>query len=487
MIDYEQQEIHSLQIGHSSSELEAQIKSLNENQCKVFSFVKEHYTSGNSSPLYTFITGGAGVGKSYLLQVLVAWLRLCTAKISESDPVILCAPTGIAARNIGGVTVHSAFKLPVQHGKEPAYKDLSPQGLQEIRKKFRMIHTVVIDEISMISAKTLAFISDRLCAIKDKEEPFGGVSVILFGDLYQLRPVRGSYVFACKELWHLFIPHFLTENVRQIENSTYANMLNRIRQGIIQETDITLLKQRQIDIKELNIISNLLHIYPTRKQVENHDHDQQEKLCNNYLTISASHFFSDSDISPGMQASDSYIPKDDRLAGGLPLLLRLSKKTPVMLLRNLYTEQGLVNGAMGVVEDFEINSETGHPTVVYVKFNDPSIGQLIQLQNHSNAIAIEMICQEYMYKGRFITREQFPLMPCWACTVHKVQGISLDKAVLSIGKEIFDCGQTYVALSRIRTLAGLYIEKLSPSSIRASATVKDEYIRLYNLTHSTNL
>ena len=458
---YDEQQIHSIHVGVTMSDLENQIASLNKNQLTVFTAIKNHYVQNiyqNKKAFHGFITGGAGVGKSYLLQVLVDWLRLCTARTTNSDPVILTAPTGIAARNIRGITVHSAFKLPVQHGREPDYRDLSSTSLQQLRKQFIHIHTVVIDEISMISSKTFTFINDRLCAIKDSDEPFGGLNVILFGDLYQLRPVNGHYVFKCVELWHLFHPYFLTQNVRQQNNVTYAAILNRIRLGLAETKNVTILKQKQKSAKELEKYSNLLHIYPTRAQVEEFNLKQQNKLNQNHITVVAQHYFSESDITPGLQAPKTLIPEDDRKAGGLPYHLHLSKHTRVMLLRNLYTEQGLVNGAMGQVQDIEIDDESGLPSVVFVKFNDSTIGKVLQIKSHSDAIAIEQITQEYLYKGRFMIREQFPLIPCWACTIHKVQGLSLECAVISIGNKIFNCGQTYVALSRIKSLDGLHIE-----------------------------
>jgi len=118
-----------------------------------------------------------------------------TASFIGSNPVLVCGPTGMSARNIHGKTLHSALKLPVQHGSEPSYKELSSKTLQELRSLYRSVHTLVIDEISMVSSQTLVYIHRRLAAIKGNDDFFGGLNVILIGDFHQLKPVQfGIYL-----------------------------------------------------------------------------------------------------------------------------------------------------------------------------------------------------------------------------------------------------------------------------------------------------
>jgi len=174
------------------------------------------------------------------------------------------------------------------------------------------------------------------------------------------------------------------------------------------------------------------------------------------------------------------IPEDDREAGGLPRILKVSKGTRIMLIRNINTPEGLVNGAMGYVEYVEID-EHDNVMKIYVLFDDQEVGKHFQVSSKQNSIPIEPISQEYHYNGRMIIREQFPLMPCWACTIHKVQGATLDKAAISLGREVFERGMAYVALSRVKCLSGLYLLKFDASKICPSQKALNEYIRLRNL------
>ena len=133
-------------------------------------------------------------------------------KHAGTNPVIVSAPTGVVARNVNGYTLHSVFKLPVQRGYEPECHELSPLNLKRLSALFKDVHTLVIDEISMVSAKVFTHIHQRLCAISDTNIPMGGFNIILFGDFFHLRPVRGRYVFTNTVLWPLFTPFILTIN-----------------------------------------------------------------------------------------------------------------------------------------------------------------------------------------------------------------------------------------------------------------------------------
>lgn len=152
-------------------------------------FLKSHYQSkkpdGSYSQKCIFITRGAGVGKSFLIKIIIEWLRCCTSNISGVDPVMICAPTGTAAKNINGKTLHNALRLPVQHGKEAKYLEVSAKVLKMLRQIYNNIHTFIIDEISMVSAKTLENIHRRLSTIKNCNNPFGNVNMIVVGDFYQ--------------------------------------------------------------------------------------------------------------------------------------------------------------------------------------------------------------------------------------------------------------------------------------------------------------
>lgn len=205
----------------------------------------------------------------------------------------------------------------------------------------------------------LTFISRRLSEISDNNLPFGGYNVITVGDFFQLRPVKGNFAFENILLWRLFEPFFLTENMRQNANATFFNLLNRVRFGLPSELDITILKSRLI--RESTDYENMLHSFPLRKQVEQYNNHLLSKIGTNIISISASHYFSQSDQNALASVDSNYIPTDDRLAGGLCNILQIAINARVMLIRNIHTESGLVNGAMGTISD--ISYETRMDTL----------------------------------------------------------------------------------------------------------------------------
>ena len=175
------------------------------------------------------------------------------------------------------------------------------------------------------------------------------------------------------------------------------------------------------------------------------------------------------------------IPEDDRDVGGLHYMLIVSKGTRVMLLRNLCTAYGLINGAEGTVVEIITNNVTGIIQFINVQFDDLQERiPLVACQNNGS-VAISRYKQEFMSNGRLIVREMFPLTPCWAATVHKVQGLSLQSAVISLDQNIFQHGQAYVALSRVFSLEQLQLLTICFDKITADPEVVNEYLRLYEI------
>ena len=182
--------------------------------------------------------------------------------------------------------------------------------------------------------------------------------------------------------------------------------------------------------------------------------------------------------------SEEQIPPDDRNAGGMPHTLRLSVGSRIMLLRNIFTSQGLVNGALGKIEAVEYSNSLpasrNIPARIFIIFDDPSVGAVLQQPLHHNAIAIEPCDQEYFYKGRCVIRRQFPLNLAWAVTIHRSQGASLDKVYCDLGAGIFEHGMAYVAMSRVRTLQGLHLYKFCPAKVTANPKVIKFYAEIQN-------
>ena len=189
---------------------------------KVFSHNRRRVLIINSTDqLLLFVTGGAGVGKSFLIRLIKE--MLIRTQQQHQNPVLLTAPTDTTL--VHGVTVHSAVSLPVEHRRSATYV---PLKAEKLRMKFKDIDYVIIDEISMVSCHNFNFVRKRLCEIKitacDPTILFGGLSLIVFGDLFQLKPVHGSYIFDTRKpesyLWQRFDVNFLTTNHRQAEDRT---------------------------------------------------------------------------------------------------------------------------------------------------------------------------------------------------------------------------------------------------------------------------
>ena len=468
-------EWHNLVSGLSNDQsLEDKISSLTGDQMKVFNYVRtKTYQKGDAYQIY--ISGGAGVGKSFLIEVLVHFFKLCSSHFAGSEPVLVCAPTGIAAHNVRGHTIHSLLKIPVLHQNEfqAKFMELPASQLVKLRQKFCSVQTLIIDEISMVSNEMLDFIHRRLTAIKQNSLPFGGLNVVAVGDFHQLRPVKSAFAFENRELWTLFKPFFLRQNMRQLQDLSYAQLLNRARIGCLTSNDIELLRQRLV-LPDSVQDPQILHIFPTLEKVHEHNIKMQSRIPHEQYCFTATHRFSDHDIKPDDIVTDDMIPEDDRDAGGLPLNVWLSVGTKVMLLRNINVQYGLVNGAIGTVSHIDMSVQ---PPSVSVKFFNANVP--LTLLNPDGSVEIPYYNQEFLVNGRFIVRTNLPVTPCWGLSIHKVQSLSLDAAVVHIGSSVFTHGQAYVALSRVKTLANLYLAAFCPSKLTSDPKVIAEYLRLH--------
>ncbi len=468
---------------------------------EVFSHNRSRIVDNSTDQLLLFVTGGAGVGKSFLIRTIKEMLIRTQ---QHHNPVLLTAPTGIASYNITGVTVHSGFSLPVEHRRSASYVPLKAEKLKQFRMKFKDIAYVIIDEISMLSCHNFNIVHKRLCEIKDTtHDPtilFGGVSLIVFGDLFQLKPVHGCYIFDTRKpesyLWQKFHVSFLTTNHRQADDKTWAAILNRIRTGQPTDTDIDILKQRTTVDTSVPPFDTALRIFPTRKQVKEYNDERLTLLTSSQTTSPAVYSIAaiDTQTSAPAYLTDQQIqeskPDKESETAGLAETLNLAQGSRVMLIRNVYTDEGLVNGAQGSVEGIEWGDD--HDTMprgIYVKFDNPSIGRSLRNpidHQYREAILIRPITARFY--GKFNvhwSRTQLPLTPCWATTVHKVQGITLSHAVIDIGPKVFTSGMSYVALSRVTNMHGLAIVSLDHTKLTASQSALSEMSRLHSIQSAT--
>lgn len=389
--------------------------------------------------------------------------------------------TGVAARQISGRTLHSVFSLPIEKGTTMTYRKMSGQPLERERRKWRYIKWLIIDEISMVSYENLRIIHLRLQEFKNNNLLFGGVSVLLFGDIMQLPPVKGHWCFdqpswanAEIHLWQQFSFCELTINMRQSSDEEFVDLLNNLRFGELTFSQLELLCERR-RVEQVGDFADgaAVRIFPTIKLVDDYNSKMTAQLFQSSRVYTL-HAIDESREAAtyGKRPPCNVIPADVNNCGGLLHILKLGIGSRVMLRRNISVTEGLVNGAMGIVCKFRWPAlrrdqlESGElPDAVSIKFDDDTIGT--RVKDSDGLVEIAPVSATFQATKGYgdVERRMLPLILSWAVTVHKLQGTTLNKAVIDLGKKNFAKGQVYVALSRVKTLNGIALCDLEPSKL----------------------
>ena len=477
------------------------LRELNEQQ-KKFMYHILHKLKTSSEPVYAFLSGGAGVGKSVVTRALYqALLKYFSHKLQNSPDnlhVLLCAPTGKAAHNINGSTIHSAFCIPVGQGFK--YKPLDMQQLSSFRTRYMHLKVIFIDEISMVGSGMFNFINLRMQEITGVRTPFGGTSIIAVGDLFQLKPVMDRWIFSpsnvdygsiASNLWTDNFKLFeLTQIMRQKDDKIFAELLNRFREGYHTDQDVEELKKRITpDLPEFKAIP---HLFTTRKEVE---------AFNNLVFDTA-----EADLKIVIDAIDwvigskntdlnakilSRVPDDSTRTMGLASSLKLVMGVPAEITNNVSVQDGVTNGSSCIIKHFEyLVQGSNRVSIIWVKFEEERIGQQLRIEHarffHSNIekswtpiLEITRILK-VQFNGTYqVKRRQFPLQLAAAKTIHKAQGSTIQSAILHCGKRKMDHIH-YVGLSRITSMDKLHILDLNETKISVSVAVLEEMNRLRN-------
>ena len=414
-------------------------------QLQVYTIVQQHHTAISPLPLRMIVSGTAGTGKSYLIHCLRLLLQ---------HQVVVAAPTGVAAFNIDGHTLHSLFSLPVRG----EFKDLEGERLTKLQQAFSEVKYLIIDEMSMVGRKTFGQVDRRLRQAfpHHSQEVFGGCSCLLFGDFGQLPPVMDLPLYTTdsrselsdqgRAAYQTFQQAVVLEQVmRQAgqhpEQVRFRDILLRLRDAEVTVADWNhLMTRTPTRVQDVSPFATALHLIPTVEAVVEYNVAQLQASGQPIATIKAVH--------TGPNAAKA--PADD--AGGLEAVVCLAKSARVMLTSNLWVDVGLVNGAMGTVEAicYRTGGPPDLPIAVMVRF-DSYYGPTFP----DGTVPITPLRRCWSSSGSQCSRLQLPLKLAWAVTIHKSQGLTLDKVVIDVGKREFSTGLTFVACSRVRQLQDL--------------------------------
>ena len=398
-----------------------------------------------------FLTGEPGAGKTHTINTYVSYLR-----DHDIQPAIT-ASTGIAATHIGGMTIHSWSGIGI---KESLNKyDLDKIASSEyVNRRVRKTKILIIDEISMLRAETLSMV-DAVCReIKQNLEPFGGIQIILVGDFFQLPPIEKNYSeqkqvkliqerkarFAYEsEAWGrlALVICYLTEQHRQ-DDLDFLSVLSAIRHGTVEDSHLKHICSRQSARDKFP--ENITKLFSHNVDVDQVNQEMLSKIEGEFKEFEM--------ISTGKEFLVSALKK-----GCLsPEKLILKKNAVVMCTKNNPKEK-FVNGTLGVVEDFE--SFSGNPII-----------------KTKNGRKIKIIPMDWSVEenGKIKAKiTQIPLRLAWAITVHKSQGMSMDAAVMDLS-DVFEFGQGYVALSRVRRLSGLYLLGINDRALKVHPQILEQ-------------
>jgi len=439
----------------------------------------EAFTNGDN----IFLTGPGGSGKTALIKFMVQ-----NAEEREKE-VQVCALTGCAAVLLGckgAKTLHSWAGVGLANGD--VFDVVDRVSRQKHRRKpWEKTDILIIDEVSMMSIK-LFEILDRVGRRirKNPGEPFGGIQVVFSGDFYQLPPVgsndspeTSAFCFESpywENTFHRYVQ--LTTIFRQTD-PVYTKLLNQVRTGRISKSSCEHLRNRVaafhekiavVDKKEENTCKPTI-LLPTRRQVDMINHAELKKLGNECVEFSHT-FHDDLNGESARKRFDATITPEQKkqemnnlsnsIMADKKLVLKVGAQVMCVANIDMEGEYPIVNGSLGVVTQFVGDAPL-------VKFHD---GQARIMTRHT--------WESDNIPG--VGVKQIPLILAWAITIHKAQGVTLNLAQIDAGRSIFECGQTYVALSRVKSLEGLYLTSFQPEQIKINRKVRDFYRKLDEYT-----
>jgi len=419
----------------------------------------------NTTDSHIFITGKAGTGKTTFLKSLAE---------KTHKNFLIVAPTGIAALNAGGVTIHSQFQLPLgtflpdrtpssefsqENSLYTQYTLTRKHPISSLRKQvLRSIELLIIDEVSMLRADVLDAVDYRMRSVRGNfSKSFGGVQVLMIGDLYQLPPIVKDHEWShLRKFYHSI--HFFEAKALQTDgfvsielekifrqsDDIFIQLLNNLRNNVTTHEDIALLNSYY---RLPDVIKNERDVIT----ITTHNYRADEINLNELRNLSGQSYFYDAQIDDDFP--ETIYP--------LPARLELKVGAQVMFVKNdVSGENNYFNGKLAIISSLEeesITVEMADTKVIY---------QLRRYEWENMRYTVNSSTRE-LDEEVIGTFSQFPIKLAWAVTVHKSQGLTFDKAIIDVGSA-FAPGQVYVALSRLRSLDGLILRTRISTSVISS-------------------
>jgi len=385
-------------------------------------------------------------------------LKIVDMLKSKKLDYLLLAPTGVAAQNVGGKTIHSALRI--RQTSSHHYQTLLMESESSIQALLQIM-VIIIDEISMVSSELFLFLSNLFGSLHKNNKVFGGIPVLVVGDLLQLSPVNGEHVFF-SPAWRSFFPLFLSKLQRQRGDLEFYHMLEELRLGRLSEKSKLMINEKIKDSQNSRAMINTTHVVGLRAISQ----EINSFICEN---LPFSDQCSDPIVSMALDALNFEVVNSgsDNLPfknhTNLPRSVTIQEGARVMFLNNKLFEHNICNGTIGVV-----TKSIDHDNV---EVTFPTNENIVKINVQKTTVNFEI-------NGVHASRHQFPLQNAFALTVHKTQGLTLLHVTLTIDQNMFAPGQIYVAMSRAPSWDSLDIFDFDFDCLKVDRDVVDEYKRL---------
>lgn len=442
--------------------------------------IMDSYRSGKN----IFITGPGGCGKSFIIKEIVNDANL------NNKNLVVTAMTGCASilLQCGAKTIHSWSGIGIANMSDDALTTKIMMNSKK-RKNWRETDILVIDEMSMMSKRMFELLNHIGQRIRKSAQPFGGIQLICCGDFFQLPPVGNSKdpdsIAFCFEspLWNdVYDEQILLDKLFRQKDSEYIEILHQVRQGSLDRKSYNTLQKRiyhpvQHDSSD-DSMKYAVHLFPTKSKANEMNYTKMISINEPKMVFTAKETLPQ---NPKTKMTKTQINMEIEAMYKHALFDRdliLKKGCKVMCIVNLDIESEIVNGSVGEIIQFTRNMSSTSTDIN--QFNKdlkhmPEYLPVVKFQNGD----IRTISPHSWFTEHDIAITQIPLILAWGITIHKSQGATLENAIIDLGKNVFEKGQSYVALSRVKSLSGLHLTSFDPTKIRANDKVKEYYEQFY--------